>query len=410
MAMFLDAVPFDEIDEQKENIVPQRRGRSARALRQVLSSSRTEIQRVSDRYEERLRQVTGRSNGLGRLQVYTEYIEWLKNVHHQGAHADLLRVMEQFIEECNLRSDDTWRDHQQCLNIWLYYIDTFFPGSSMSQMQERRDIYIYMFRNKVARRRAEYYVEFSKLLFEMKRYRECGDFLAVGRTLGAEPRETLDEKIAELAEVLAENGVDVGRRADLNSGSDIERLLEKYGNIRVLDKDLRDVLRSNKPVVASVTDHGSKLEIHADGDTPANTRKHDVFCDDESSAWQSKAERLQENRLRVTPLVPETNIASLKQGTVPDDEEPRSKKLTIFHDDIGRTEPVYTVLHQDAGLHEKLDLNLKLLCRPSGEFSPEHILAVMSGYYYPKSRALEEPCEMPPSKKQKTLQSPRPNC
>lgn len=388
MGLIKDVVDFDAIDEQKENIVPQRQGRSARVLRQVLSSKSSEIQNICDDYEAKLKRTNEECISLEGLGIYTEYIEWLKNVHHQGPNAKLLRTIERFIEESNgdLAEIEVVKNDQRCLNIWLYYIDTFFGGSQ----QERRDIFIFMFRNQIGRKLAKYYIEFSKLLFEMKRYRECYDFLIMGSTLHAQPSELIADKILELEEVLQEGGIELGRQELLDRK--VERLLEKYGNIKILDKDLHDVLKMKNTATTATESAGTKLQIHMDNPTPSKA-KGVIFRDDEYTAWQPKSERLQENSVQATPLIPDTKILGLKQERDSDDLDVThpEKKLSVFNDNIGRVKPVYSIIRHDNNMVEKLDCNLELLYRPTQELSLEHLLAMRLGYYHPKRKREDDP-------------------
>ncbi|CAB4252389.1 similar to Saccharomyces cerevisiae YJL013C MAD3 Subunit of the spindle-assembly checkpoint complex, which delays anaphase onset in cells with defects in mitotic spindle assembly [Maudiozyma barnettii] len=373
-----DIVSFTHLENEKENIIPLRHGRSVKVLHEVLLSGTEQLDLKINWFEKRLE-----ADRNDQFDTYVEYIDWLQESQFKGPNNILLVVIERCLTY--MKNNEQYRNDTRYLKIWLLYINSFFQYS----MRDRRDMFIYMFRNRIADSLTLYFIEFSRLLFDMRNYKECHDFLLIGIKNHALPAGQLLNKINEIEEFFQLNNISI-ESSDNNDQASIDNLLLKYGNISILNKDLKEILASKKIYNNNGSSNDkTKLDVREDNNDDAYDNREDcdstkleIFKDD-STGFETKASRLKENQSIVTPLHSNTIIEPMKQETkygLSNVAGP-SAKVSIFNDNIGRTKPVYKIISIDGQKSERIDCNFNLIYPEDNEFSVDQLLAEMRGCY-----------------------------
>lgn len=365
-----DIVSFTEIENEKENITSLKKGRSAKILHDIIKS---EISQQD--YDSQIRKFeTALLRNSDPLGTYMEYIDWLLEINFKGPQNDtVLQVIERCLIQFNY--DVRYRNDQRYLDVWLLYINSFYGDS----LRDKRDMYIFLFRNQIGESLSLYYIEFSKLLFEMTRYNECYDFLMIGLQNNAMPRDILLKHFKDLKLELEANGVTITPQCNMEERN-IDDLLLKYGNIKVLNKTLDEILKHGTKSADVSGTRSKKLEIHVDddGETYQNDDKLCIFQDNWTN-WETKSSKLKENRAVVTPLVSNTTIEPMRQDI--DEILKPSDKMLIFNDVTGGMKPIYKTILIDGQKPQRIDYNFDLININNEEYSLEQLLAVMKGCY-----------------------------
>lgn len=366
-----DTVSFTAIENEKENITSLKKGRSAKILHDIIKSSITQ-QDYSSQKQVFETALLHRDNDT--LDTYMEYINWLLEINFKGPQNDtLLQVIERCLVEFN--HNILYRNDPRYLEIWLLYIDSFY----MDSLTEKRDMFIYLFRNKIGETLSIFYVEFSKLLFEMDRYDECYDFLMIGIQNNAMPNDLLLNSFKDFKMELEANGIVITPERNMEERN-IDDILLKYGNIKILDKNLEEILKQG-PVYTAVNQiRPNKLDIHVDDNDYSNESndKLHIFQDDRTN-WETKSSKLKENKMIVTPLISNTTIEPMKQDIEEIVKPP--DKILIFNDDIGRMKPIYKTILIDGQKPQRIDYNFDLINIGAEEYNLEQLLAIMKGCY-----------------------------
>ena len=367
-----DIVSFTEIENEKENIISLKKGRSAKILHDIIKSEITQQD-----YDSQIRAFERAIlQGCDPLDTYMEYVQWLLEINFKGPQNDtLLQVIERCLIQFN--NDERYRNDERYLDVWLLYLDTFYSDS----LRDKRDMFIFLFRNRIGETLSLYYIEFSKLLFEMNRYNECYDFLMIGLQNNAMPRDTLLKNFKDLRLELEANGVAISPQRNMEERN-IDDLLLKYGNVKILDKNLEDILIQG-PKSTDINDNPSnKLEIHVDldddDDSDRNSDKLQIFQDNWTN-WETKSSKLKENKMMATPLTSNTTIEPMKQDI--ENVLKPSGKMLIFNDVIDGTKPVYKTILIDGQKPQRIDYNFDLINDNNEEYNLEQLLAIMKGCY-----------------------------
>ncbi|KAG0669428.1 hypothetical protein C6P45_003781 [Maudiozyma exigua] len=384
-----DTVSFTVIENEKENITSLKKGRSAKILHDIIKSKITQQDYNS---QKQVFETALLHHDNDTLDTYMEYINWLLEINFKGPQNDiLLQVIERCLVEFN--HNIRYRNDPRYLEIWLLYIDSFY----MDALTEKRDMFIYLFRNKIGETLSIFYVEFSKLLFAMNRYDECYDFLMIGIQNNAMPNDLLLNSFKDFKVELEANGIVITPERNMEERN-IDDMLLKYGNIKILDKNLEEILKQG-PVHTMINQiRSSKLDIHVDDndDSIQSDNKLQIFQDDWTN-WETKSSKLKENKAIVTPLIPNTSIEPIKQD-IKEIVKP-SDKILIFNDDIGRMKPIYKTILIDGQKPQRIDYNFDLINNGADEYNLEQLLAIMKGCYRKRDTKRELDAEERPLKK-----------
>lgn len=120
-----NVINFEEIETQKENILPLKEGRSAAALSKAIHQPLVEINQVKSSFEQRLiDELPALSDPI---TLYLEYIKWLNNAYPQGGNSKQSGMLT-LLERClsHLKDLERYRNDVRFLKIWFWYIGTFY--------------------------------------------------------------------------------------------------------------------------------------------------------------------------------------------------------------------------------------------------------------------------------------------
>ena len=378
---FSGVANFEEIESEKENILPLKYGRSAIQLSRELKQDISQLNSIRISYERRLMDELEEMDDP--LELFLEYIQWINNAFPQGGNSKQSGMLD-IMERCLMyfKDMDTYKNDPRYLKIWLWYIELF----SNDSLSEARDIFVYMHRKRIGYKLALFYEEFATLLVDMTKFQEANYIFCVGINENARPHVRLMRKLEEFKSKLQDINIDINHS---NNNIDMHEFLQMDEPPRmVLGKD-RIALENNS--------------IRPTMDKPNDRNKLSIFCDDEEerndndnkdkymnqngwSVLDSKHTRNKENKKSATLLESGINAGKLPQ----DINKPANKPLTkisIFKDSIDRTDPVYKIIEVPGKKTEKIDCNFNLIYPDNDkEYCIEELLALSRGVYYKLSK------------------------
>lgn len=372
-----EAINFDAIEPEKENIIPLKEGRSARGLAQALTSDSSELHNTRIQYERRLLEELEDMDDP--LELFLEYISWINNAFPQGGTSKKSRMIE-VIERCitYFKDMETYKNDPRYLKVWLWYIELY----SSDILQECKDIFIYMFRKRIGAKLTLFYEEFAALLFHMEKFNEAYNILKLGIEENSRPQHRLLKKLNEFEIKLRELNVNFHE----NSTADT-RFLSSEPNNFILGRR-RSSFTNNEtnsnPQLQGYQQQIPKHEIFQDNNIPNSNDSENI----NRNGWdvlEPRASRRKENKQHSLLLEPGSNIGPIEQtnDVVPNKRPSSSQKLAIFKDDLGRSDPIYKILHIPGKKSEKIDCNFDLIYpNPDEEYCIEEILARSRNLYY----------------------------
>ncbi|CCF60123.1 hypothetical protein KAFR_0J00550 [Kazachstania africana CBS 2517] len=375
-------VDFSDIEVEKENVLPLRKGRSAKRLVNVLKQRDSELEVTRASFERRLE--TELSTLDDPLCLFLEYMDWLHIAYPQGGNSkgsNMLHVMERCLMHC--KALECYTNDPRYLTLWLNYIELFYRDS----YYESKDIFVFLYRNKIGGQLSMFYEEFSNLLCEMNRYNEACYILNDGIQRGAAPTDRLRSKFNETKLQLDESTISLPNN-HLN-------IFEDSGQPTILNRNRNDILNASNMKIRH--SQSTTVETPIYKDNQEFTLTNSIHLDAQAN-FELKASRNKENKRSVGVLKPESNV-----GTIPqfDDEGPvtTSKTKFIFNDDLGRNGPIYYINTIVGQKSEKIDCNIKLLhAKTNEEYSVEQLLA-LSRNVYKKSLKRSNESDLAPIKR-----------
>ena len=207
-----NVINFEEIETQKENILPLKEGRSAAALSKAIHQPLVEINQVKSSFEQRLiDELPALSDPI---TLYLEYIKWLNNAYPQGGNSKQSGMLT-LLERClsHLKDLERYRNDVRFLKIWFWYIELFTRNSFM----ESRDIFMYMLRNGIGSELASFYEEFTNLLIQKEKFQYAVKILQLGIKNKARPNKVLEDRLNHLLRELGENNIQLGNETSMDS-------------------------------------------------------------------------------------------------------------------------------------------------------------------------------------------------
>ncbi|KAH3672247.1 hypothetical protein WICMUC_004342 [Wickerhamomyces mucosus] len=357
MDIYHDAVDFETIEDQKENIEPTRDGHSATALKSLFTTPNPQLKKKQFeervKIEESLKDIDELDDPL---QPYLDYIQWINNNYPSGhtVESGLIQVLER----CSSQFRDVlyYKNDPRYLKVWLNYA---------KYSENPRDIFVYLSRKEIGKSLALYYEEYAN-------YLEVNN-----RNFQAE--KVYLEGIRHMARPIA-------------------RLQRRYNEFTVRYKQKeqqQEDLLKNEPQ-SPVFPVRSALAVKSGGslfsyDAPKSSqkRKLDVFNDDDEEneknspigrgGWDNLGTskyRNKENKLEAQPWAGEM----LKQNGKSSSLKSSTNKISVFKDDFASHDtsfPVYKIIKTPGKKTEKVDLNFDLLYQKNEEYCIEEILFMM---------------------------------
>lgn len=106
-------VQMDDIYDKKENIIPLKTGRSAKALATTISPEQLEI--TAKQFERAIADPQNKDSN-DPLEIYHCYLKWMKENYPSG-HKSLHGLLE---KTCStFKRDERYRNDPRYLNMWL---------------------------------------------------------------------------------------------------------------------------------------------------------------------------------------------------------------------------------------------------------------------------------------------------
>lgn len=326
-----DAIDFDLIEGQKENIQSLPGGRSAKKLAQVYSPTPlgklatltpSDTRSVNDciraEYEAEIQNLAESDDPL---DVFDRYVRWTLDAYPSAQatpqsqlHTLLERATKAFISSSQYKNDPRY------LKMWMHYIQ-FFSDSP-------RETYLFLSRHAIGERLALFYEEYAAWLEGAGRWSQAEEVYKLGIEQEARPVQRLLRKFKEFEE----------RRAQQPEGAD-EPSSPAFPTVRpalAMKVDPFGAAAASSPrdpqaqrqsgASRSTKPPKAKLAIFSDADA-----KPSVLSTKEtgSKGWDtigSMAERKKENTIEPKPWAGET----LKAGG----KKPAAEKMSVFRDAV----------------------------------------------------------------------------
>lgn len=187
------AIPFEQIEEQKENIRPLKEGRSAASLVQAFSKNHDSIAGERAKFEEAISQSGDLDDPI---QPYLDYINWTKETYPQGdtQESGLIPLLE---ATANAFKDARfYHNDPRYLKVWMMYARLH---------REPRDVFVYLARNGIGAELALYYEEFAAFLESTGCKSQADEVYMMGINANARPSERLARKYSEFRARLEAN-------------------------------------------------------------------------------------------------------------------------------------------------------------------------------------------------------------
>lgn len=386
---------FEEIEVEKENILPLKEGRSAFGLTQALREDVSQLNSTRIAFERRLLEELEDMDDP--FELFMDYITWINHAYPQGGSSKQSGMLD-VLERClmYLRDMETYRNDPRLLKLWLWYIELFAADSA----QQAKEIYTYMLRKRIGSKLSLFYESFATLLFETGKYKEAVYIMRMGIDENARPQNRLLKRMDDFQARLRNMNI------DLENGPQVSPQFFESSSSAVLGRERSSVIHNTQDRISD--------SRQLDDDKPA---KYDIFRDNENSddanhglnynGWDildSRANRTKENQVSSTRIVSGSNIGKIEQEVAQTKKEAASDKLRIFKDSLGRSEPVYKIVNTPGKKPEKIDCNFNLLYpNENEEYCIEEILAMSRNVYIKKRKPYGVTENMPVSKKRKNV-------
>lgn len=188
-------VPFQPIEDQKENIQPLREGRSAAALVRVFAVPTLELresqEKERDQHEIRISDTADLDDPL---QPFLDYIDWVLENFPVGQNAESGLI--QLLERCTTQFRDTayYKDDPRYLKVWTRYI---------TYSDAPREMFVYIARKDIGKNLALFYEEYAEYLETNNKRLQAKEVYETGIQLMARPIARLKRKYNEFLDRLA---------------------------------------------------------------------------------------------------------------------------------------------------------------------------------------------------------------
>lgn len=158
----LQIVDIQDINVEKENIIPLLSGRKAAALSEKFKEP-SSMQRSQTFEEERRRLYESRIENLNLeteddpLDIHFQYVKWMQEECTFG-HAELMKVIERAVRL--FRKDERYKNDPRYLKLWLMVA---------KNTKEPAEVFKYLSVNRIGIQNATFYEEYSSYMMSVKR-------------------------------------------------------------------------------------------------------------------------------------------------------------------------------------------------------------------------------------------------
>lgn len=364
-----DAVDFELIEEQKENIEPLREGRSAQALKGLFTMPYDQLK--STQNEERL-QIEESLSNLDELddpiQPFLDYIQWIHINFPSGRSVEsgLIQVLERCTSQ--FRDSSFYKNDPRYLAVWLKYA---------KYSDNPRDIFVYLLRKDIGRDLAMFYEEYANFLEINNFFTQADEVYQEGLIRQARPHTRLEKRYNEF-KIRSTQKIEQDQDSASSAFPSRSALSVKSGSGSLFQS--HDEEKSSKKPKSS-NKFTTKLEVFQDNDEAASSTAVNL----KSGGWDklgSASYRNKENRMEAQPWTGETLQQDLSAQPTSTSTS-KLNKVSVFNDNFSdlSNAPIYKIIETPGKKPEKIDMNFDLLYQENEEFCIQEILAITRGIY-----------------------------
>lgn len=335
-----EAVDFEVLENQKENIQALPSGRSARALAQIFTpplssggaNAPSPLQQqdahaaARKEFEKELETIDEADDPL---DVYDRYVKWTLDTYPSAQNtpqSQLCPLLERATKA--FKSSSLYKNDPRYLKLWLHYI-RFFSDTP-------RETFAYLARHNIGEGLALYYEEFAAWLETAGRWSQAEEVYAMGIDKEARPVERLIRKYGEFQHRREAQPQDLKEPSSPALPAVRPALAAKvdpFAHPSPLRADPQAPPGTGLGGGAKTTKSGKpKLAIFSDGDEPAPKPGSSS-----TKGWDSigsLADRKKENTQEARPWAGETlKVGKTSKG---------SSKMMIFKDEVSYFPPLST--------------------------------------------------------------------
>lgn len=167
---------LSEIEPSKENILPQREGRSVLALSRGLSERPDARESIKADHEERV--------GMNpqSLDLWLAYISWMEEAYPSGSseYGTLLERCARTLQDC-----DKYKGNARYLKVWIKYAQS---------LEDPEDLFTFLSGKCIGIRRALLYEAWAMVLENKGHWTDANEVFLKGIAIGAKPLPRLKER------------------------------------------------------------------------------------------------------------------------------------------------------------------------------------------------------------------------
>lgn len=388
---------YNILENIKENIKPQRQGRSATSIARVLQIPSNELGLLQIQQKNHFESLINNYEDLDDpLEPFIGYIKWIEDNFPEGPNNNngLISVMELCTNA--FKDNLIYKNDPRYLKVWIKYA---------SYSENPADVFVFLYRKEIGLLLSVFYEEYARILEESKQYDQANQVFQKGLLIEAKPSKRLQTKYNQFRvrvssvpkEVIEQQGEIVHfdpfpKRKALSLKSGSFPLLvtpdDEEGTYPHPDEEPDNVERDHVHLHMSSLAKSKNQESFRIYSDPNPSGINNPFAGTILNAGHSfgtMAERTKENNIPAKPWAGET----LPQDT--SNIVSRERKISVFKDHDLRKDvniPVYKIIENvNATTNQisisKLDINLDLLHPPdtSEEYCLNEVLALMRGNY-----------------------------
>ena len=154
----MEETDFSTIEQQKENILPLERGRSASLLAQVFAEptkSKTTRLQTQEEFEILISQASNEDDDP--LDPFVRYVAWIQS-HYPSGKSQVMRVVEKAVRR--FKGDSRYKNDPRFLKLWLMVAH---------QAKVPLEVFKYLSVNQIGSELALYYEDYAHLLEKSNR-------------------------------------------------------------------------------------------------------------------------------------------------------------------------------------------------------------------------------------------------
>ncbi|KAL1928473.1 hypothetical protein VTP01DRAFT_2829 [Rhizomucor pusillus] len=320
----IESIPeFSAFENQKENVLPRRKGRSAAELVSFAVDNekrQEELQQGHEKFENELQQLDELDDPL---EVYVRYIDWTEEMYPQGHNqeSDLFELVRE--ATTRFQNSEQYKNDVRYLRCWMKYAD---------MLKEPGEVFQLVSKYKIGQMLAMYYEKYAAYLERNGRLSDAVKVLSAGINRKAQPLARL-ERSYRLFQSRLENSN--RQSSPVNAALAQMRALERTGKRSILGEKLdsqepvsvpSNVYNRMHPNASS--SHNSRTGF-GNGSTSSSTQpsssRFAVYVDPSSSSSSSSSS--------ISSLLPSFSTTSTTSSSLSSAESSTSRAQTSIISD-----------------------------------------------------------------------------